>query len=65
MTDIIDRASEIEQLERAAALSRHAVRPQPVLLCEMCEEALAHITDKGTHWRFCPDCAEEHLRGGV
>ena len=65
MTDIIDAASEIESLERASALSRHAARPRPVLLCEACEEKPVHVTDKGTHWRFCPDCAEEFLRGGV
>ena len=63
--DDLDRASEIEALERAAALSRHAARPRVVQLCEMCEEVPAHVTTSGTHWRFCPDCAEEHLRGGV
>lgn len=63
--DDLDRASEIESLERSAALSRHASRPRVVQLCEMCEEAPAHVTDKGTHWRFCAPCAEEHLRGGV
>ena len=63
--DDLDRASEIESLERAAALSRHAARPQPVLLCEACEEKPVHVTTSGTHWRFCASCAEEHLRGGV
>jgi len=63
--DDLDRASEIEQLERAAALSRHAARPQPVLLCEACEEVPAHVTTSGTHWRFCVPCSEEFLRGGV
>ena len=63
--DDLDRASEIEQLERTASLARHAARPRTVQLCEMCEEVPAHVTTSGTHWRFCPDCAEEHLRGGV
>lgn len=65
MTDQLDAASDIEALEREAAISRHAHRPRPIALCEMCEEAPVHVTTSGTHWRFCADCAEVHLRGGV
>ena len=65
MTDLADAAEAIESLERAAALSRHEGRPRTVQLCEACEEKPAHVTDKGTHWRFCVPCSEEHLRGGV
>jgi hypothetical protein len=63
--DDLDRAADIEQLERSASLARHAKRPRPIALCEMCEEAPVHVTALGTHWRYCVDCAEEHLRGGV
>ncbi len=65
MTDIADQAEAIEALERTASLARHAARPRSVQLCEMCEEAPAHVTASGTHWRFCVPCSEEFLRGGV
>jgi hypothetical protein len=66
MTDQLDAASDIEQLERAAAIARHQARTrEPVPLCENCDEHLVHVTDSGTRWRFCAPCAEEHLRGGV
>lgn len=63
MTDIADQAEAVEALERAAALARHAARSrEPVPCCESCEEKPVHVTASGTRWRYCTDCAEEHLR---
>lgn len=62
MSDEADFAADIEQAERAAALQRHAARPRVIPLCENCEEKPAHVTKSGMTWRFCPDCAEDHLR---
>jgi hypothetical protein len=63
MSDDADQAQAIETLERQAALSRHAARRnEPVPTCEACEEKPVHVTASGTRWRFCVDCADEHLR---
>lgn len=62
MADEADRAERIEQMERDAALARHAQRTHDLPRCESCEEAAAHVDARGTRWRFCPECAEEHLR---
>lgn len=62
MTDEIDAASILEQMERDASLARHAHRTLDVPLCENCEENPVHVDARGTRWRFCPECAEDHLR---
>lgn len=62
MSDEADKAAELEQLERDAALRLHAQRPRVIPLCENCEEKPAHVTQSGMTWRYCPDCAEDHLR---
>jgi predicted RNA-binding Zn-ribbon protein involved in translation (DUF1610 family) len=63
MSDEADQAQAIEAIERQAALARHAARHrEPVPMCEACEEHPVHVTKSGTRWRFCPDCAEQHLR---
>ncbi|WP_325345386.1 hypothetical protein [Xylophilus sp.] len=59
--DDLDRAEVIESLEREAALRRHAARPRVVPDCESCGEVPAHVTSAGVTWRFCADCAAEHL----
>lgn len=65
MTDILDQASDLEQLERSSAIAAHVARSAaPVPLCEVCEESRVHINN-GLRWRFCADCAEEFLRGRV
>ena len=62
MSDEADNAERLEQMERDAALARHAHRTRDLPLCESCEEAPVHIDARGTRWRFCPECAEDHLR---
>lgn len=63
MTDEADQAEHWESMEREAALARHANRPSaPLPMCEACEEVPVHVDARGTRWRFCADCAEEHLR---
>ncbi|WP_426287496.1 hypothetical protein [Luteibacter sp. E-22] len=59
--DDLDRAEAIEALERQAALARHASRPRIVPDCENCGEVPAHVMASGTIWRFCADCAADHL----
>lgn len=62
MADEADQAAELEQAERTAAIQRHAQRPRLIPLCEECEEAPVVVTANGTHWRYCVQCAEDHLR---
>lgn len=62
MSDEADQAAEYEQAERAAAIQRHAQRKRVIPLCEECEEAPVVVTSAGTQWRFCVQCAEDHLR---
>lgn len=61
VTDELDLAADRAELERAAALSRHAARPRVAARCEACGEP-AHVTPRGLTWRFCVGCADEHLR---
>lgn len=62
MSDDADFSAELEQAERTAAIQRHAQRVRIIPVCEECEEKPAHVTPSGMTWRFCPDCAEDHLR---
>lgn len=62
MSDDADFSVELEQAERAAAIQRHAQRPRVIPLCEECEEKPVVVTAAGTTWRFCVQCAEDHLR---
>jgi hypothetical protein len=59
--DDLDRAAELEQAERDSALRLHALRPRVVPMCESCEETPV-VVSKGVAWRFCAECAEDHLR---
>lgn len=59
--DDLDRAEAMESLERETALRRHAARPRIVPDCENCGEVPAHVTATGTIWRFCANCAADHL----
>lgn len=61
--DPLDIAADRAELERAAAVKRHLDRAlTPVPLCESCGEHRVHVTTSGMRWRFCPDCATDHLR---
>lgn len=62
MSDEADFATDIEQAERNAAIARHANRPRVIPMCEECEQAPVVVTANGTHWRYCVQCAEDHLR---
>jgi hypothetical protein len=62
MSDEADKAAEYEQAERDAALRNHAARLRVLPMCEDCEEKPVHVTTSGLTWRYCPDCAEDHLR---
>jgi len=61
MSDEADIAESYVEMERTAAIARHANRPRVVPDCEACGEVPAHVTTSGTIWRFCPDCAADHL----
>lgn len=57
MTDIFDAASDIEALERDAAIANHANRTRgPVPHCEECEEQLVFVSESGVRWRYCAPC---------
>jgi hypothetical protein len=61
--DPLDIAADRAELEREAALLRHSQRPERApALCESCGLQAVHVTPSGLHWRFCPDCATDHLR---
>lgn len=60
--DDLDRAESYESIAREAALKRHAARPRVVPDCEACGQVPAHVTSSGVTWRFCADCAEDHLK---
>lgn len=62
MSDEADRAEALEQMERDAILRAHAHRSHDIPLCENCEESPVHVDARGTRWRFCDHCAEDHLR---
>ena len=59
--DDLDRAEAIEAQERERVLRAHANRPRIVPDCESCGDVPAHVTANGTIWRFCEDCAADHL----
>lgn len=61
MSDEADKAAELEQIEREAAIRLHATRVRVIPLCEECEETPV-VVSKGVAWRFCIQCAEDHLR---
>ena len=62
MSDEADQAEAVEQMERDATLRAHARRSHDIPLCENCEESPVHVDACGTRWRFCAECAEDHLR---
>lgn len=60
--DALDIAADRAELEREHAIRRHLQRaPCAAALREECREP-AHVTPRGLTWRFCVECADEHLR---
>ncbi|MGY3265829.1 hypothetical protein [Lysobacter sp. HA35] len=61
--DPLDIAADRAEHERETAIRRHLQRAdRPRSLCESCGENPVHVTTNGTHWRFCAECADDHLR---
>jgi len=62
MSDVIDQASEREELDREVAIRNALNRPRTTPpLCSECAEVEVFTTSKNVQWCVCWDCAQDRL----
>ncbi len=67
MSDFADTASDTEMLFLDLAIRQHAQRcqrPEPLPICEFCEESEVYILTNGARCKYCEDCRKDILLEG-